>query len=314
MTVNENRAWLFQKAGEPLLLGSLPLPILQDDEILVANRAIGINPVDWKFIHANPLQWQKGHIPGVDGAGEVLQAGEAVNPELIGQNVAYHQSLILPGSFAAYTILKADRVMQIPQGFPFALAASLPCPMLTAWQAFSKVPINPGKSVLVVGVGAVNRIVAQLLSGAGFDVHALSDSLSESQATALGIHRLFRKAGELKPQYFAIFDAVSEASAASHVPHLKSNGHIVCIQDRINRPVDPAFTRNISYHEVGLGPLHQFGDSEDWACLMRDGEALLQRIQRGELLIEHPAEFAFEAFPEALHHSETTKQKTIVIV
>ncbi|PSB80854.1 alcohol dehydrogenase, partial [Photobacterium damselae subsp. damselae] len=61
------RVWRYQPETHSLVLGKAEIPALDDNEILVQNKAIGINPVDWKFIKANPLNWQNGHVPGVDG-------------------------------------------------------------------------------------------------------------------------------------------------------------------------------------------------------------------------------------------------------
>ena len=66
---------------------------VSSNEIVVENEIAGINPVDWKFIQSNPLNWQDGHTPGVDGVGSVLKVGKDVSESLLGQRVAFHQSL-----------------------------------------------------------------------------------------------------------------------------------------------------------------------------------------------------------------------------
>ncbi|CAE6935662.1 hypothetical protein [Vibrio sp. B1FLJ16] len=113
-------------------------------------------------------------------------------------------------------------------------------------------------------------------------------------------------------KYFAIFDAVSGENAAHLVPRLRVNGHIICIQDRIPKPIDPPFTRTISYHEIALGALHDFGDKYDWYALMKNGEALLERIANGSVEVSLPASFKFDQVSEALKHSELTKPKTVI--
>ncbi|WOT03605.1 hypothetical protein [Shewanella youngdeokensis] len=56
--------------------------------------------------------------------------------------MAYHASLNRHGSFAECTVLNAERVMMLPDSLSFELAAALPCPMLTAWQASEKIPLT----------------------------------------------------------------------------------------------------------------------------------------------------------------------------
>ncbi|WP_366534167.1 zinc-binding dehydrogenase [Vibrio parahaemolyticus] len=288
------------------------MPTLDDKEILVQNKAIGINPVDWKFIKANPLNWSNGHVPGVDGAGLIVQVGTKVDTSLIGRRVAYHGSLNRHGSFTEYTILNAERVMLLPESLSFEFAAALPCPMLTAWQAFEKIPLNRQREVLVVGFGAVNTLLSQFLLDAGYIVDVVSASLSKERAKRLGIRQVYREQSQINMKYFAIFDAVSGENAAYLVPLLRANGHIVCIQDRIAKPIDPPFTRTISYHEIALGALHDFGDKEDWYTLMQNGEALLERTANGGVEVSIPVTFKFEQMLDALEHSEFSKLKTVL--
>lgn len=307
-----HQIWQYQTETHRVVLGQAETPPLAADEILVQNKAIGINPVDWKFIKANPLNWPSGHVPGVDGAGVIVAVGEKVDARFIGRRVAYHAALKCHGSFAEMTVLNAERVLMLPDRLSFELAAALPCPMLTAWQAFEKIPQTRQKEVLIVGFGAVNNLLTQMLITAGYVVDVVSASLNQEKAASLGIRHLYREQSQIETKYFAIYDAVSGANAATLVPSLRANGHIICIQDRIPAPIDPGFTRTISYHEIALGALHDFGDKEDWSALMHNGEALLERIVEGRLEVSLPVSFRFEHLQEALENSEHTKLKTVV--
>lgn len=310
--MEQYQIWQYQPETHSLVLGKTDAPTLDDNEILVQNKAIGINPVDWKFIKANPLNWPNGHVPGVDGAGIIVQVGANVDTSLIGRRVAYHASLNRHGSFAECTVLNAERVMTLPDSLSFELAAALPCPMLTAWQAFEKIPLTLQREVLIAGFGAVNNLLSQLLVNAGYTVDVVSASLSEERAKTLGIRHVYRDQSQVGMKYFAIFDAVSGENAAYLVPLLRPNGHIVCIQDRIPAPVDPAFTRTISYHEIALGALHHFGDQDDWRTLMQNGEALLEGIANDSIEISALITFQFGQMLDALVHSERTKLKTVI--
>lgn len=312
--MKQYRIWHYQTKTQDLVLAQATRAPLASNEIRVQNKAIGINPVDWKFIKANPLNWPNGHVPGVDGAGIIVEVGTGVDAALIGRRVAYHASLKRHGSFSELTILNAERVMQLPDSLSFEQAAALPCPMLTAWQAFEKIPTISQKEVLIAGFGAVNSLLAQLLVNAGYVVDVISKSLSELDGKALGIRKVYRAQADVNGVYFAIFDAVSGENAASLVPYLRANGHIVCIQDRIPAPIDPPFTRTISYHEIALGALHDFGDNADWQALMHNGENLLNSIVAGKLKGAALNTFKFEQMPEALANSELSKQKTVVLV
>lgn len=310
--MEQYQIWQYRTETHSLTLGKAETSTLGDNEILVRNKAIGINPVDWKFIKTNPLNWPNGHVPGVDGAGVIVGTGSNVDTSLIGRRVAYHGSLIRHGSFAECIVLNAERVMLLPDNLSFELAAALPCPMLTAWQAFEKIPLTRQREVLIVGFGAVNNLLSQILVNAGYVVDVVSASLSEARANKLGVRQVYREQSQVSTKYFAIFDAISGENAARLVSLLKANGHIVCIQDRIPKPIDPPFTRTISYHEIALGALHDYGDNEDWHALMQNGEVLLERISKNSVEVSVPVVFKFEQMSDALEHSELTKIKTVI--
>lgn len=305
--------WQFDKAGMPLVKSTKTLPSPGAGRIIVRNYAIGVNPVDWKFIDDNPRNWQQGHVPGVDGAGIVVAVGEGVDEGLLGKRVAYHHSLGEDGSFADHTSLYANRVMDIPESVDFSLAAAMPCPMLTAWQAFSKVPVREGADVLVTGMGAVNKLLVQLLSTAGFNVHVISRSFTQTQAEAMGAKSVFRNAPK-DQTFYALFDANGPEHATTLVPLLEANGHVVSILGRIEEPVDAPFTRTISYHEIALGTLHDYGDALQWQRLMRDGEALLNSVAEQSIIVEIPTIFEFEKLNDALQFSKQEKRKAVVTV
>lgn len=307
----QKHAWQFKGKAQALILASKTMPLLEDGQIVVENLYAGINPVDWKFIEYDPRNWPVGQVPGVDGVGVVIDANNAEHQHLIGKTVAYHCSLAFDGSFATHTILYADRVISLSSGFDLALAASLPCPLLTAWQAFQKIPVISNQRVLITGMGAVNKLLAQLLTDVGFTVDVISKSLSEAQGTALKINKIYRDKPDFSG-YYAIFDANGQASATALVPYLRANGHIICILGRIDTPVDDAFTRTISYHEIALGALHNYGDKQQWQALIADGSELLSKIANGKIQVESPSVFTFENLNEALMFSKIEQKKAVV--
>lgn len=305
--------WQFEQAGAALVQNVREFSEPEAGRIIVRNYAIGINPVDWKFIDDNPRDWEKGHIPGVDGAGVVVAVGEGVDDGLLGRRVAYHHSLGENGSFADHSEVYASRVMVVPESVDFALAAALPCPMLTAWQAFSKVPVRKGADVLVSGMGAVNKLLAQMLSQAGFNVHVISGSFSQEQADEMGVKAIHRGKPEGQT-FYALFDANGPDYAASLLPLLEANGHVVSILGRIEVPVDAPFTRTISYHEIALGALHDYGDLAQWQRLVKDGEALLEQVAAQSLVVEIPNLFEFDNLNKALQFSKEDKRKAVITV
>ncbi|PLZ00876.1 alcohol dehydrogenase [Burkholderia sp. WAC0059] len=308
-------AWTWQKPGTPdaLQLQRKTLRLPAAGEVLIANRVAALNPVDWKIVQAGHPAWQPGRVPGVDGVGTVAAVGDGVTLA-VGARYAYHQGLAHDGSFAQYTVVRADCLLAVPDTLSDELAACLPCPGLTAWQALRKVPDTPdtpGRDVLVSGAGgAVGLILVQLALRHGWRVWATASPKHHDQLAALGAAGVFdyREAGwtaRLQTalgarRLFAVFDTVSGTHARSLAPHVGYNGHLVCIQDRLEAAPLAPFTTAISLHEVALNSAHAHASPQDWQSWRADGERLMAQLRIGNLALPEIATHAFDALPAAL--------------
>lgn len=308
------RGWTWQ--GEALQQGFISAEPLQPHDVMVQNAAIGLNPVDWKVLAS-----QIGQVPGVDGAGTVVALGAEVDPGLLGARVAYHQSLRRNGSFAEFTVLAAQVLMRLPDELDFATAASLPCPMLTAWQAIEKVPTQPGAAILIAGAGgSVGHFLVQMAQARGFEVTTLSHERHWSRLHAQGAKRCLsdsmHNAEATQRRYFAVIDAVGPEHAAHLADILLANGHLVCIQGRVEQwPCSP-FGRALSLHEVALGALHLHGDAQQWRALTQQGERLMAQLVQGKLESELLLHFPYVQLPAqllALQHRNFSGKQIILL-
>ncbi|KAF1067885.1 MAG: Zinc-type alcohol dehydrogenase-like protein [Pseudomonas citronellolis] len=300
-------AWTWHGSAEPsdLRLQRSPLPTLAADQVLVRNAVIGLNPVDWKVLGGDLVDWRAGKVPGVDGAGQVVAVGAEMPAAWLGQRVCYHQSLDAPGSFAEYTALKAQVLLRVPPQLDLARAASLPCPGLTAWQALDKLPAGAGRELLLAGAGGgVGLYLLQLAVARGWRVSVMCHARHWPRLRALGAIDCLSgpldsdwRQGE---RFDAIVDCIGQAHAARLVPALFANGHLLCIQGRLGEWPNPPFGRALSLHEVALGALHRHGDARAWQRLTRAGEQLLAQLADASLHAEELHSAPFSALPEHL--------------
>jgi len=305
-----DRAWTWQHGHEPLDLKLVerPLPPLLPDDVLVRNEVAGLNPVDWKALGGRFAPVAPGAVPGVDGAGIVVAAGAAVPSGWVGQRVAYHQSLHRDGSFAEHTVVAHRALLRVPDAINLADAAAFPCPALTAVQALDKLPAQRGRALLVGGAGgSVGHWVVQLAAARGWQVTTMSNPRHWDRLKMLGAARCVEGPladGQDLPssagRFFAAIDLVGAAHAVRLAPALSANGHLVCVQDRVEAWPCPPFGRALSIHEVALGALHGHGDDGDWQDMVAAGQTLLAGLAAGELRFEQRVESPFDALPTAL--------------
>lgn len=139
-------------------------------ELLVAVRAISVNPVDTKVrLTKTPPddQWQ---ILGWDAAGVVVDVGPDVIQHKPGDEVFYAGSLTKPGTNAEFHLVDERIVAPKPSSLDWAQAAALPLTAITAWETlFDRLQVTqhqvPGAApalLVIGGAGGVGSIAVQL--------------------------------------------------------------------------------------------------------------------------------------------------------
>ncbi len=192
---------------ENLRLAERPDPTPGPGQVLLRMRAASLNARDVMTVRGqyNPKQ-PLPLIPGSDGAGEVVAAGEGVERVKVGERVLpiFSQGWIagrptrermrrtlggpLDGTLAEAMVVDAEGVVPAPDHLSDEEAATLPCAGVTAWNALAGLGrLKAGQTVLVQGTGGVSIFALQFaqLLGARAIVTSSSDAKLE-RARALG--------------------------------------------------------------------------------------------------------------------------------
>lgn len=312
------KSWTWQKKGEPtdLVLKEKQVRVLNDNEVLIQNTVIGLNPVDWKLIEWGHPNWNSDSVPGVDAAGIIIAVGKNMTHLRIGTRVCYHTDLSKDGSFSTHTIVSGFALMSIPEKLSDEAAAAFPCPCLTAWQAFCKVPNMAGKNVLVSGAGgSVGYFLTQLLLEANAKVFVTASAKHHAEFLKMGCVKAVDYKDKNWKQtivdplqgnlFDAAFDMVNGKHATELAPLLGYYGHLISIQDRVDQNPLAAFTTCISLHEIALGAFHKYASSQQIAELMQAGEVLLNKIGNGTLKLRENSVSSFDNLP--IHLAEMKK-------
>ncbi|GAA4232336.1 hypothetical protein GCM10022254_31920 [Actinomadura meridiana] len=163
--------WRLETAGSGTLddLALVPAPDLRETlrpgTVRVAVRAAGVNFRD-VVVSLGMVPEERGL--GSEGAGVVVEVG----PEVDGLSVGDRVMGIIPGAFAPLAVVDRRFLVQMPEGWSFEQAASVPTVFLTAYYGLSDLAgLRAGESLLVhAATGGVGMAAVQLARYWGVDV------------------------------------------------------------------------------------------------------------------------------------------------
>ena len=148
-------------------------------EILIKVHAASINRRDIMLLEQTyPRPAMPGVVPLSDGAGEVVDVGEAVSRFAIGDRVTGNYwprwregrladdlldqlGCTVDGMAAEYVMLDEQWAVRIADHLTWPEAASLTCAGVTAWNAVANSALQPGQTMLTLGSGDVSLFAVQ---------------------------------------------------------------------------------------------------------------------------------------------------------
>ncbi|MGI9406688.1 MAG: zinc-binding alcohol dehydrogenase family protein, partial [Hyphomicrobiaceae bacterium] len=245
----------------------LPKPQPEGQDVLVAVKAVAVNPVDTKVRKSKGADVEESppRVLGWDASGVVEAVGPDVTLFKPGDEVWYAGDITRSGCNAEFHLVDERIVGPKPTSLSFAEAAALPLTSITAYEAFfDRLEIdrdggNAGESILIVaGSGGVGSIGVQLAKRAGLVVIA-SASRPETIAWVkeLGADHVINHREPMVAQVRALgFEFVDHIAVFNDMSHweafvelIRPQGRIVSI-DQTDLPMEMAGmkTRAASLH------------------------------------------------------------------
>jgi NADPH2:quinone reductase len=135
--------------------------------VVVAVRAVGVNPVDTYVRAGRYGQKTFPYTPGADAAGLIEAVGDGVRRFKPGDRVYTAGSLT--GTYAQKALASASQIHPLPDAVNFAQGAALGVPYATAWRALHhRARARPGETVLIHGAsGGVGTAAVQIARAHG---------------------------------------------------------------------------------------------------------------------------------------------------
>ncbi|MFE7575315.1 NADP-dependent oxidoreductase [Streptomyces sp. NPDC057521] len=188
------KAYVFTRNGGPEAEGfaDLERPKPGPGELLVAVRAAGVNPVDWKLRTgytrpgSEPLPFPT--VFGSEAAGTVVETGPGTEGFAPGDEVFGNP---LTGGYAEYTLMPVAVTAHKPAALSFTDAAVLPVAAATAYDGLRQLGLAPGATLLVTGAGGgVGSAAVQLARHAGLRVLGAASAAKKDFVESLGAEHI----------------------------------------------------------------------------------------------------------------------------
>jgi NADPH:quinone reductase len=177
----------FGTAEEVLRLGEQPTPQPSIGQVLVCLKTSAVNPSDVKKRAGSfPDLLDDGLvIPNSDGAGVIVEVGEGVTENRIGERVWIYQAQYARrfGTTAQYIALDSSRAVVLPDNTAFDIGACLGIPVMTAHRCVFADGAVTGQTLLITGgAGRVGYYAIQWAKLAGAKVIATASNSADSKA------------------------------------------------------------------------------------------------------------------------------------
>ncbi|XP_020232595.1 uncharacterized protein LOC109812938 [Cajanus cajan] len=221
----------------------------KEGEVLLKNKAIGVNFVDVYFRKGTYKLPSLPYTPGVEGVGVVTAIGVGVSDVQVGDVVAYSCQPL--GSYAEQHIVPAIKLVPLPPSVdPIVGAAIMTKAMTTRYLLQSSFKVEPGHTILVhAAAGGVGSLLCQWANTIGATViGTVSNKVKAAQAKEDGCHHVIiyteedfvARVNEITSGngVEVVYDSVGKDTFEGSLACLKFRGYMVCFGQSSGTP-DP---------------------------------------------------------------------------
>ena len=239
----------YDKKGTDLEIQDIPVPVPEDDEILVRIMAAAVNPLDNMIIRGEVkliVPYKVPLIMGNEFSGVVEKAGKKATRFKAGDRVYGRMPLKKIGAFAEYAAVKESALAHIPDNLSFEEAATVPLTALTAMQAFEIMQVKPGESVFISGgtgslgamasggTGSLGAMAIPVARSLGLHVYTNGSAENEERVRKLGAEKFidYKKENyvDVLSDVDHVLDTLGDRALPDEFQVLKKGGSLVSLR------------------------------------------------------------------------------------
>lgn len=244
------KAAIIEGYQAPIEIGTVATPRSEDDSVLLAVHAAGINPIDDILRSGDmkdrmPLTFP--HVMGYDVSGMVVDVGKDVTRYQVGDAVFARPNLEDAGAIAEFARVKASELAHKPETLRHVEAAAVPLAGLTAWQALiARGKLKAGEKVLIhAGSGGVGTFAIQIAKHVGAHIATTCSGRNADLVRSLGADVVIDYKTENFDEQLSDYDLVLDMLGGDILNRsfkvLKQGGMMVSIKGQDTEKLAPKF-------------------------------------------------------------------------
>ena len=237
------KAAILNKKNSPLEIKEIPIPEINDDEVLVKIMYSGVNSLDNMIVREEvklitPYKYPL--VMGNEFSGVIKKVGSNVSGFCEGDRVYARMPLDKIGTFAEYVAINNDAISKIPDYLSFEEAACVPLTALTAVQSFELMNVKAGEKIFISGgTGSLGAMAIPIAKSMGLYVITSGSERNRQRVIDLGVSEFIdyktQDYSEILSDVDYVLDTLGESELEKEFKILKPGGSLVSLRGLPNQ-------------------------------------------------------------------------------
>ena len=232
------KAAVLNKKNEDLEIKEVPMPEIDEDDVLVKVKYAGVNPLDNMIVREEvklitPYKYPL--VMGNEFSGIVEKTGSSVTDFTEGDRVYARMPLNKIGAFAEYVAINKYAIAKIPDYLKFDEAACVPLTALTAIQAFDLMNPSKGEKIFISGgTGSLGAMAIPIAKDLGLHIITSGSEKNRQRVMDLGVSEFIdyktEDYSEILSDVDYVLDTLGESELEKEFKILKPGGILVSLK------------------------------------------------------------------------------------
>ena len=232
------KAAVLNKKNQNLEIKEVPMPEIDEEDVLVKVKYAGVNPLDNMIVREEvklitPYKYPL--VMGNEFSGIVEKTGSNVSDFTEGDNVYARMPLNKIGAFAEYVAINKDAIAKIPDYLTFDEAACVPLTALTAIQAFELMNPSKGEKIFISGgTGSLGAMAIPIAKDLGLHIITSGSEKNRQRVMDLGVSEFIdyktQDYSEILSDVDYVLDTLGESELEKEFKILKPGGILVSLK------------------------------------------------------------------------------------